>query len=167
MREVTRTPHIVRRRRWQPLFYLCPLVFVMAQAACVDDWILDYTRSKPNEADMVGTWLPTKETLDLMASYGHYDTAHSATKIVLLADHRFRFQDMPDWWTLSESHRNLQSATGTWTLTPNVNERGWAISATILSGVGSVDFNLRKQKPPYIVHFLVAEDSAMEFERQE
>lgn len=112
---------------------------------------IHFARQKPLEADLVGRWVPTVQTLTDMRSYGGY--AISTHELVLNADKTFSIKNMPDWWAtdFGESKKGFQSASGKWALSSAAGGRDWGIDLVVgTSGIGFV--HIRNQKPPYMIH---------------
>lgn len=78
------------------LLVLLPLL----TTACMNNGIewseLDFTRKRPNEADLVGNWTATEGTVRDMKDRGGY--ARADPKLILAADGTCTVTDMPDWW---------------------------------------------------------------------
>jgi hypothetical protein len=77
---------------------------------------LQFTRTKPLESELVGTWRPTADTLKDIRGRGHY--AAATHEVVLRQDHTFSIRNMPDWWSngFGESHGQFEAGDGTWHL---------------------------------------------------
>src|SRR4051812_13835432 len=98
---------------------LTPLAAVtfpfLLSSCCLPTWPeLQYTRTKPSDAEIIGNWLPTGETITDIRKRGRYPvTEHELT---LRADHTFTMRNMPDWWLngFGESHGHFDSGEGTW-----------------------------------------------------
>ncbi len=101
----------------KPSAFLLPatLLFLVGCPA-VDTRELNFTRKKPDRADVVGVWTPNKETLQAIRTRGHYPQAEH--EIVLRADGTFSIRNMPDWWTngFGASGRTLSTFDGRWEL---------------------------------------------------
>lgn len=126
-----------------------------------------FTRSKPTEADIAGTWRPTTMTLRDIRDRGHYPVA--TYELVLRADHTFSMRDMPDWWGngFGESHGHLESGDGTWDLRPATNVwQIWVVRLRFPAYETSV--HLYGQRPPFLIFVRVGDPDAggaMFFER--
>ena len=62
----------------------------------VDFKELNFTRNKPKKEDLVGTWIPNKESLSMIQTRGHYPDAKY--EIVLRENGTFSINNIPDWW---------------------------------------------------------------------
>ena len=80
------------------------LGFLVTGCPAVDWKELQFTRHKPSEQELVGTWRPTAATLKEIRGRGHYPVA--THEIIVRADHTFSIRNMPDWWSngFGESH---------------------------------------------------------------
>lgn len=99
--------------------YMLGALAAIALVGCVGDpYLSSYTKSKPKEADLIGTWLPHKDTIKDMRDRGRYEVDNAQTRLTLLSDGSFEMVDMPDWWRepLGRSHGRLQTDRGTWKL---------------------------------------------------
>jgi hypothetical protein len=70
---------------------------------------LSYTRKKPNQRDVIGTWVPTAATIKDLQERGRYVV--SRHELTLRADGTFVIVNMPDWWTdgFGESKKGFES----------------------------------------------------------
>src|SRR5262245_38523580 len=104
-----------RSARWlMPVLVVLLLVPLGCMRNGIERGELDFTRSKPDVADLVGTWIPTAPTLRDMQNRGGY----------LIETHELRLADdgscgivgMPDWWRdpSGESKGRFESGVGTW-----------------------------------------------------
>src|ERR1700730_2014747 len=131
---ITRACAAFQIRRLRPLVgkvtslklrtYFLPALSVVLLNGCIFDWHT-YTRSRPDQKDLVGTWLPDAKTIDDMRTKGGYDVLNGKTRILLREDGTFEAFDMPDWWHdgFGKSARGLEHRVGTWQLVPHANER--------------------------------------------
>jgi hypothetical protein len=136
----------------------CPMV----------DWKeFRFTRHKPEEVDIVGTWQAAAATVKDIRGRGHYPaTMH---ELVLRPDHTFSMRNMPDWWRggFGESHGQLESGEGTWDLQAAHDVwQIWVVRLRFPSADTSV--NLYRQRSPYLIFIRVGDPNngdAMFFER--
>ena len=152
---------------WARWLVLVPLL----ATACMNNGIewseLDYTRSRPKEADLVGTWTVTEKTARDIRDRGGY--AKSDPKIVLLADGTCSVIDMPDWWRggFGHSHKQLESGQGKWKI--EKEENVWTIYVLGLElPAGHQTVHLSRQRPPYLLHATLGDPDSgnyMIFER--
>jgi hypothetical protein len=139
---------------------------LVAGCPAVDLKELQFTRTKPAESDVVGTWRPTVDTLKDIRGRGHYPVA--THEIILRADHTFSMRNMPDWWSngFGESHGQFESGDGTWQLEAGKNVwQIWVIRLHFPSVTTSI--NLYRQRPPYLIFIRVGDPNngdAMFFE---
>jgi len=140
--------------------------------ACMNNGIewseLDYTRTKPNEADLVGTWTATKETVRDIKDRGGY--AKSDPKLILAADGTCAVTDMPDWWRggFGESHREFESGQGKWQIEEDDNVvKIYVLGLELPTGHQTV--HLARQKPSFQIHITLGDPDSgnyMLFERE-
>jgi hypothetical protein len=113
---------------------------------------LHFARQKPNEADLIGKWVPTAQTLKDMRANGRY--AISTHELLLNPDKSFSMKNMPDWWATSggESKGSFQSASGKWALlSKDTSDHDWGIDLVV--GTAEIGFvHVRNQGPPYLLH---------------
>ncbi len=128
---------------------------------------LRFTRHKPAEAEIIGTWRATASTTKEIQKRGHYPVA--AYELVFRSDRTFSMRNMPDWWRdgFGHPHGQLDSAEGTWALEPMDNVwQIWVVRLHFLSHETWV--NLYRQASPYLICVRVGDpdsDDAMFFER--
>jgi hypothetical protein len=116
--------------------------------------IFDFTRSKPNEADVVGGYVATRETIEELKTRGRYSIDdNEPPRIFLQADHTFSFEKMPDWldWGGPGSSRTLFSHTGKWQLGTEADGGYWCIDVRSYNGTYCT-VDLRRQTPPYLIY---------------
>ena len=112
---------------------------------------MQFARQKPNESDLLGTWVPTPNTIKDMRANGGY--AISTHELVLKPDGTFSMKNMPDWWAtdFGDSKRGFQSVSGKWSLTAAAGGHDWCVDLVVgTSGIGFL--HVRNQKPPYLLH---------------
>src|ERR1035437_7613986 len=73
---------------------------------------LQFTRKKPSETELIGSWRPTAETLKDIHGRGRYPATEH--ELILRSDHTFTMRNMPDWWRngFGESHGHFESGDG-------------------------------------------------------
>jgi hypothetical protein len=121
-----------------------------------------FARQKPLEADLVGTWVPTAETLKFMRNEGGY--VISTHELVLSADKTFSLKNMPDWWKtdFGESKKGFDSLSGRWELSLATGDRDWGIDLRV--GTSIINFvHIRNQKPPYLIHIGIGDPDNGDF----
>ncbi|MES2308383.1 MAG: hypothetical protein V4507_05940 [Verrucomicrobiota bacterium] len=117
---------------------------------------LQFTRSKPQESDLIGLWVPTPNTLKDMEKTGGY--VISKHEILLKEDGTFSMINMPDWWRdgFGDSKKGFESSEGRWELTQTQDwTKIWDITLHF-SGYGT-SVKLLGQKPPYRIHIYVGD----------
>ena len=147
----------------EKVFLYSAIVFFVAGCGVWQE--LHFTKTRPKESDLIGTYEPDAKTQKLILREGGYPSANCQIKVN--ADGKIELIDMPDWWEngFGESHKKLISTGGMWKL-ENVQNR-WGISwesDNITHGV-----NLLGRKPPYQIHIYVGDpdsDRFMIFERK-
>ncbi|NTW33489.1 MAG: hypothetical protein HGB12_12850 [Bacteroidetes bacterium] len=117
---------------------------------------LNFTRSKPDINNIVGTWEPTPETLKYIRQQGHYPEEEH--KIILNNDGKLLMHNMPDWWKngFGTSNKKFESNEGKWRLTKGQNIwEIWTLELEFKSGTTSI--NMYKQTPPYLIFIRVGD----------
>ena len=113
------------------------------------DWKeTNFTRSKPDTKNIVGTWIPTPDTLKYIREEGKYPEVKH--ELIIRADGTFSMRNMPDWWCdgFGRSNKGFESGDGNWRLEKRNNVWDiWMIQLDFPSYVTSV--HLYGQKPPY------------------
>ena len=156
-----------RRLQTRALAALALLSFLVIGCPAVDTKEFRFTRHKPADSAIIGTWRPTQETAREIRGRGRYPVAEY--ELVLRADHTFSMRNMPDWWRggLGESHGQLESGEGRWELRADKNVwQIWVIHLQFPSGITPI--NLYRQRPPYLIFIRVGDPNngdAMFFER--
>jgi len=139
------------------------LLLALLCAACfnippVNPAELNFTWRQPAESDLIGTWVPTQDTLNDIRKRGGYPAANH--QLVLRGDGTFSLLNMPDWWLNDggESSGGFNSGSGTWKLR---KDGSWQIYLRFDSVRNFTNFgaplNLRRQKPPYLIHIHVGD----------
>ena len=157
------------KQRNPTLLALCLLM----TSACLNNGIewseLTFTRTRPSDKDLVGTWTPTSETFQNMKASGGY--AISKHELTLSADGTFSMLNMPDWWSdgFGESHKQLESGRGTWRVAEAKNVYTIYV-VNLLFPTGSVTVHVSRQRPPYLLHIILGDPDSghyMLFEKRE
>jgi hypothetical protein len=143
--------------------FLC-LAILFFVAGCGVWQELHFTKTKPKESDLIGTYEPDAKTRSLILKDGGYSSANCQIK--LNADGKIEFTNMPDWWqdSFGESHKKLISTNGVWKL--EKVRSYWSINWESQNMTYGLD--LLGQKPPYKIHIYVGDpdsDRFMIFER--
>src|SRR5689334_20473618 len=95
-----------------------PRVIAVIALCCLcgcqyDPYTSVYTTKEPKSQDVVGRYLPNRETCDYVLTKGRY--AQCDASITLSADGSFSITNMPDWWNSSgEPRGGFDSGTGKW-----------------------------------------------------
>jgi hypothetical protein len=148
------------------------LAGIMLVACIGDPYLSSYTTNKPNEGDLIGIWVPDKDTVKDMHDRGGYPTEKAKTSLTLKPDGTFEMVDMPDWWRepFGTSHGRLTAYDrGTWRLKEHSPGGRWEIGLDFPS-FGSTAISLRRNKPPYIIHFILGDPdsgNAMTFVKED
>lgn len=137
---------------------------------------LSFAKTKPGLSDMVGKYIPTANTLELMRDNGYY--AVNDISVTLSADNTFTMTNMPDWWNtdFGVSRGGFDSGNGQWSIIED--QEWWSLSLDFDS---RIDFNseksleefitiipIAKNKPPYQLWFYIGDpddEKIMIFER--
>ena len=144
------------------LFLCSAILFFVAGCGAWQE--LHFTKNKPKESDLIGTYEPDAKTQKLIVKDGGYVSTNC--QIEVDADGKIEFTNMPDWWEngFGESHKKLISTNGIWKL--EKIQGYWGIdweNENITHGV-----DLIGQKPPYKIHIYVGDpdsDCFMIFEK--
>src|SRR5258708_35071646 len=109
------------------------------------DWSEDsFTRNRPNQADVIGVWVPTASTIRDLKERGGYV--------------------MPDWWLdgAGESKMGFESGSGKWEFYQgHIQWTVWGIELNFGKFATGNLINLRRQKPPYLINITIGDpDSA-------
>ena len=148
-----------------------PILMALMLAGCpaVDTRELNFTRNKPGIGDLIGTWTPNKESIQLIRTEGKYSAAHP--KVILRADGTYSFVEMPDWWSSAtgESTGTTETFDGSWKLQERKSPwTVWEIQLQAPKNVCSI--HLYRQKPPYCLFVGVGDPNdarAMIFDHQD
>ena len=132
------------------------------------DWKeINFTRAKPAIENIVGTWIPTSDTLTYIRRKGGYPVVKH--ELIIRANGSFSMRNMPDWWSdgFGESKKGFESGDGVWRFRQDSNIWTiWLIELEFSYGISSV--HLYKQGPPYLIFIRVGDPNngeAMFFER--
>jgi hypothetical protein len=144
--------------------FLCSAI-LFSVAGCGAWQELHFTKNKPKESDLIGTYEPDAKTQKLILGDGGYSSAKCQIK--LNADGKIEFVDMPDWWqnSFGESHKKLISTNGVWHV--DKNNDYWQI-VWEQNNILDLSLQLMGQKPPYKIHIYIGDpdsDRFMIFER--
>jgi len=124
---------------------------------------LQFAHQKPKDADLIGKWVPTVQTLQDMRTKGGY--AISTHELVLNADKSFLMKDMPDWWATEwgESKSGFQSSSGKWALFSNPT-CGYCWGVDLVVGTAEIGFvPIRNRRPPYLLHIGIGDPDNGQF----
>ena len=131
---------------------------------------LNFTRTKPDLKNLVGTWTATKETFAKIHGRGRYPEADH--KIVLRPDGTFSIVNMPDWRNngIGESHGKFESTNGQWILETDSKPGFFSTWRIALNYPNMRDsgFDVYYQSPPYLIFVRVGDPNSGEgmfFER--
>jgi hypothetical protein len=161
---------MMARTAYRTLLFL-PLALFLS--GCMNNGIewseLSYTRKKPNQADVIGTWVPTATTVKDLREVGGY--VISKHELILRADGTFTMVNMPDWWSgRNEPKKGFESGSGKWQLLQDNNVwTVWDIELDFSEFVVANAIHLQRQKPPYLLHITVGDPDSghyMLFERK-
>lgn len=135
--------------KWQLAFSL-----LLLNISCLDFNPLGYTRVEPKREDLVGTWVPDRDSLTYMKESGKYDIA-TPVQLILRADGSFEMINMPDWWgnVHGTSYGSFYSFSGTWK--PFFPPQATAWRLLLISSNNSRPVDLFGQSPPYQLFFAV------------
>jgi hypothetical protein len=148
-------------------------VIVLLMAACqYDPFAHEFTKARPAEHSLVGTYVPDEETSERLRKSLNVQL-QPATALTLNQDHTFEARNLPNCWIgpSLDCVAGTESWSGTWSL--KQSQEWWAIGLHLRSRNGEkTDFGmvamLRGEHPPYLVHLTIGDpDSgdALAFQR--
>jgi hypothetical protein len=143
-------------KKYKTIAYFIFLCLLISGCPMVDWKEMNFTRTKPETKDIVGTWSPTADTLKDIQQRGNYPAAKH--ELILKADGTFSMLNMPDWWRddFGKSNKKLESGNGKWQLTKSKNIVDiWTIELEFPTEFSSV--NLYGQKTPYLIFIRVGD----------
>ena len=133
----------------------------------------EFTRARPQERTVVGRYVPDRETSERLPRSSGVAVS-DRTSLAIHADHTFAATELPKCWTEEsfDCRPGTESWTGTWSL--RRNQEWWALQLHIKSRNGQpTDYGfpamLRREAPPYLVHFTIGDPDAgdaLAFERR-
>jgi hypothetical protein len=132
---------------------LVPLALLPVLVICgCESSYRDETKTKPETAALVGTWIPDEESVKYMREVGGYDVSNK-TELVLEANNTYTMRNMPDWLWLDDgrSHKTLRFEKGTWEIMLDGARQYWIV--LLRSEVRSRGSALYGQHPPYRLRF--------------
>jgi hypothetical protein len=138
----------------------------------------NYTVGPPKLEDLLGTYVPTQRTHELLKSTGKYPNSDSS--ITLNKNGSVTISNVPDWWltSYSDAKGQFDNGSGTWTL--DKNKDWWLIVlsfttqhgqfTTSVPGRGHITamLSLVGQKPPYVLQLSITDpnaDVAMQYQK--
>lgn len=139
---------------------LCALTLVVASCGAAARYYA-LTRTKPEQSDLVGVWMPDKTTREYMRGKGGYDMSLE-TKLILEGGGKLKVVNMPDWWDngFGTSHGTTQSEQGMWRLYQSSGSKTWEITMALPSGTKFM--SLLGQKLPYRMFLYVGDPDSGE-----
>lgn len=145
-----------------PLF----LLVVLLCGCQSDPNASDYTTTKPAVSELVGTYLPTQETVAFLKTKGNYPADMS---INLAANRMCRLHNLPHGWAAITGKRTntAESGSGFWSLHKEPEDGFWEV--TLGDAHEGTSLSLFREKPPYTLHIILGDpDSgeALDFEQQ-
>jgi hypothetical protein len=153
----------VGRTHYQLVMAATVLTLLLAPGCILDPLERMCTRSKPDDADFAGRWVPSQSTLNDMRSAGRYDTSRE-TILTLNADHTFELENMPDWWnnlertpdrTPGQSHGAFISYSGKWQTSSVLRAPCWGIELN--TALVSTTIDLLNQGAPYSIYTTIGD----------
>jgi hypothetical protein len=112
---------------------------------------LQFAHQRPLEANLVGKWVPTPETLKDMRDNGEY--VISIHELLLNSDGSFSMKNMPDWWRTDSGQpgKSFESAAGKWRISLATGDSDWVIELVVGTAIINT-VHVRNQRPPYLIH---------------
>jgi hypothetical protein len=159
------------------LLLTIPLAILSIVCVCPSFETEYFAQAQPKAADLVGTYVPTADTLDFVRKEGGYQVVEPI-EIILKADGNFEMHHMPDWWRTEwgESEGGFDSGDGQWTVSKQ--QDWWDVEFQFKSrehfsepvSNGFVTFiPIYGQAPPYKLWFYIGDPDGgdvMIFERR-
>ena len=145
---------------------------MLAVLACnvpTDEYIGQHrlVTNRPDENDLIGTWVIDGPTIEDMRTEGGYDVSRP-TSLTLRHDHSFEMTNMPDWYRngFGESGHTLLNLSGQWSL-DNADGGYWSV------GLKAAEFAPRMQirepryasQPRYVLHIVISDPDSGHFMR--
>jgi hypothetical protein len=118
-----------------------------------------FAKNEPAQADLIGTYEPTVQTLGLIQ--GELGYTPTDIFILLKSDNTFQMSNVPDAWRASyDSIGEPTSSQGTWKVAPD--QEWWGIDfdfedTVTIAGIGGVFMPLSGQEPPYYLWIYVGD----------
>ena len=150
------------------------LLLALFSSGCMNTGIewseLSFTRNKPNQSDLLGSWVPTAATIKELRERGGYIV--SKHELIFRADGTFAMVNMPDWWKdgVGQSRGSFESGSGRWRFYKDHNPwTVWAVELDFPRFVIPNAIHLQGQKPPYLIHITVGDPDSghyMLFEKE-
>ena len=117
-----------------------------------------YVSKEPNRKDIVGVWIPDKETIDDMRERGGYNVS-IPTQIILRDDGSFEMLKMPDWWNnvQGKSYKGFFDLSGRWELSNGLGY--WHIGLRYFGTYRPINLVEHKTKdsPRYYIEIIVGD----------
>jgi hypothetical protein len=113
---------------------------------------LNYTRTQPKNADLVGTWVLDKNSMQEMKAKGGYNIP-APTLLTLKNDSTFEFTNVPD--PFGETHSKVQNYSGTGNVSRYADNGFWQINFRSNPGIPSAQ--LIGQGPPYHIEIIIGD----------
>ena len=112
----------------------------------------DETKTRPETATLVGTWIPDEESVKYMREVGGYDVS-SKSELVLEANNTYTMRNMPDclWLDDGRSHKTLRFEKGTWEIMLDGAREYWIV--VLRSEIRARGIAIHGQRPPYRLRF--------------
>ncbi len=163
--------YVMRKKITKNIFFSLCLLIGLLLIGCGSEWReFTFTKAKPRKSDLIGTWVPTSETLKDMKNRGKYSI--SKHELILRADGSFSLINMPDWWKdgFGVSKKGFESGSGTWDVIQEdkgILGKTWEVKLNFPTYW--THFNLLHQAPPYLIHCYIGDPdsgTAMIFERK-
>jgi hypothetical protein len=151
-----------RNLKLKCLLLILPLI-VPFSAAChanIGELFRPYQRvsKEPGRKDIVGIWVPDKDTLDDMQERGGYNVS-VPTQIIIRDDGGFEMLNMPDWWnnTYGKSYKGFYDLSGHWDLS-NISGY-WEIGLKQSGNYRTINLVEHKTKdnPRYYIELIIGD----------
>ncbi|MEO6054153.1 MAG: hypothetical protein ABIP97_09090 [Chthoniobacterales bacterium] len=136
------------------------LLSILATLLCSCDSAPNYVHNLPQNADLVGTWILTKDAAESLRQIGtDLDGEHN---LQLNADGTFVIVGMPNLFLSQTTNAKFYSATGKW----HVDRANWYWQITLqfetLNQDNAMFFSfipIENQNPPYSLHMIYGDRS--------
>lgn len=132
-------------------------VLVLELAGCA---AADYTRRRPPEIDLIGKWIPTRDSMIDMRDRGGYSI--SQHEVELRSDGTFSVTGIPDWVDTLDgsSFKQFKSGVGNWTVSADDYDAARYVVQLHFYRAGYLTFHVVRQARPYLLYHSLGDPDA-------